>query len=92
MKMLKFLAAFLPLLLVGGIAKAQSSNPFNPDYAWCATQGSIAFRSATVWKCLPPGTAGQVVQSNGPGADLGWFTTAGIGTVQSVGLAMPNKG
>lgn len=86
MRAFKFLAAFIPLLLYGGIANAQSSNPFNPDYAWCATQGAVATRKANYWQCLLPGTAGQLLQSNGPNADVGWFTTTGTGTVTSIGV------
>lgn len=86
MRTLKFLAAFLPLVLFGGLANAQSSNPFNPDFAWCSVQGSVATRKANYWQCLLPGTAGQLLQSNGPNADVGWFTTTGTGTVTSIGV------
>lgn len=82
------------LLLFGSLsgAVAQSSNPFNPDFAWCATPGSIATRNATppLWGCLTPGTAGQVLRTNGPGANVSWQTVSGSGTVTSVGLAMPS--
>jgi len=59
-------------------------NPFNPDFAFCNTRGALATRKATAWNCLTPGTAGQVMVSNGPGADVGWLTLAGTGTVTSV--------
>lgn len=35
-------------------------------------QGSILFRSATGWKVLAPGVAGQHLTTNGPGADPSW--------------------
>lgn len=71
-------------------AFAQSTNPFNPDFAWCATQGAVATRKANTWGCLTPGTAGQVLRTNGASADVSWQTVTGTGTVTSVGLAMPS--
>lgn len=85
---IKFLAATL-LLFSPSAVFAQSANPFNPDYAWCATQGSIATRGATTWNCLTPGTSGQVLRSNGAGANVNWLTVSGTGSVTSVGLTMP---
>lgn len=37
-------------------------------------QGDIMFRGADGWKRLPAGTAGQKLQTNGPGADPSWVT------------------
>ena len=39
-----------------------------------ATQGDIAYRNATVWTVLPPGTTGQGLQTQGSGANPQWFT------------------
>lgn len=72
-------------------AHSQSSNPFNPDFAFCATQGAVAVRNATTWNCLTPGVSGQVLRTNGPGANVSWQTVTGSGTVTSVGLALPSQ-
>lgn len=76
-------------VMTGYHAHAQV-NPFNPDYAWCNTRGAIAMRGATAWQCLLPGTAGQVLQSGGAGANPSWLTVSGAGTVTSVGIAVPS--
>lgn len=56
----------------------------------CSQQGSIMFQSANGQsKCLGAGVSGQVVKSGGPGADIAWLTTAGTGTVTSVGMTAP---
>lgn len=85
-----FRALAAALFLLPSMAAAQSVNPFNPDFAWCATQGSVATRGATTWNCLTPGTAGQVLRTNGAGANVSWQTVSGTGTVTSVGLTMPS--
>jgi hypothetical protein len=41
-----------------------------------ATQGDILFRSATNWTRLGPGTSGQVLRTNGAGANPSWVTPA----------------
>ncbi len=38
------------------------------------TQGDILYRNATVWTVLAPGTAGQVLQTGGAGANPSWTT------------------
>jgi len=73
----------LAVLSTPGPTHAQS-NPFNPDFAWCNVQGSVATRGAAIWQCLQPGVAGQVLQSGGPAADAAWLTVAGTGSVTSV--------
>jgi len=35
----------------------------------CTARGSLLFRNATVWTCLPPGTNGQPLLTQGAGAD-----------------------
>jgi len=40
------------------------------------TRGTILYRNATVWVALAPGTAGQVLKTNGAGADPSWATMA----------------
>lgn len=43
------------------------------------TRGSVLYRGATDWAALAPGTAGQVLQTNGTGADPTWVTPSGGG-------------
>jgi hypothetical protein len=66
------------------------SQPANPDTMFCNTRGSIATRLANRWQCLTPGTSGQVLKTNGPGADAGWLTVTGTGTVSSVDMTVPS--
>lgn len=57
----------------------------------CTQQGSVMYQSANGQSvCLGAGTAGQVLQSGGPGANVSWLTTGGTGTVTSVGLSLPS--
>jgi hypothetical protein len=44
-----------------------------------STRGAVVFRGATGWAILPPGTAGDVLTSNGAGADPTYQTPAGGG-------------
>ncbi len=46
------------------------------DAAFGGTQGSILYRNATVWTALAPGTAGQVLQTAGVGANPLWGNPA----------------
>lgn len=50
-----------------------------------STRGSVTYRGASAWAALTPGTSGQVLTSNGAGADPSWSTITGTGTVTSVG-------
>lgn len=43
------------------------------------TRGSVLFRGATGWQALAPGTGGQVLQTNGAGADPSWVAAGGGG-------------
>jgi len=73
------------------------SVPFNPSSVStlggnCTAQGSIMFQSAGgISKCLGAGANGQVVKSGGAGADIGWYTPTGTGTVTSVGVTAPAR-
>lgn len=49
-----------------------------------ATQGQLLYRNATVWTVLPVGTDGQVLATQGAGANPHWLDVAGTGTVTSV--------
>lgn len=83
-------SAFAAAVLSPEFSHSQNvSQPANPDTMFCNTRGSIATRLATRWQCLTPGTAGQVLKTNGPGADAGWLTVTGTGTVTSVGATVP---
>lgn len=42
-----------------------------------ATRGQLLFRGASGWSVLGPGTAGQVLQTGGAGADPSWSTSSG---------------
>lgn len=83
------LAIFSPLLIP---VQAQNiSQPANPDTMFCPTRGAIATRLANRWQCLTPGSNGQVLRTNGPGADAGWQTLSGTGTVTSVDMSVPSS-
>lgn len=43
------------------------------------THGTVLFRGAADWQALAPGTAGQFLKSNGPGADPSWASGGGGG-------------
>jgi hypothetical protein len=47
------------------------------DFVSSATWGDILFRGTSAWQRLPAGTAGQVLQTNGAGADPSWVTAGG---------------
>lgn len=47
-------------------------------------RGSVLYRGSASWTSLGPGTAGQVLQTNGAGADPAWASSGGTGTVTSV--------
>lgn len=49
-----------------------------------STRGSVLYRGAGGWAILTPGTAGQVLTSNGVGADPSYTAVVGTGTVTSV--------
>ncbi len=57
-------AGFLPLQSVSDLL----------DDGISATQGTMIIRTATGWEALAPGTAGQVLQTGGAGADPSWAT------------------
>ncbi|CAB5219971.1 hypothetical protein UFOVP231_24 [uncultured Caudovirales phage] len=71
----------------GNLAAARYSTTLSAalDSSAGSTQGSILYRNATGWTQLGPGTLGQVLQTNGTGANPSWASAAGSGTVTSVG-------
>lgn len=61
-------------------------------------QGDVLYRGATGWKTLAPGTAGQVLQSGGAGANPLWGTNTGrllasitYGAAGSYAYMVPNN-
>jgi hypothetical protein len=54
------------------------------DTAISNTQGSLLYRTGTEWNALAPGLNGQVLRTNGSGANVSWYTAPGTGTVTSV--------
>ena len=54
------------------------------DVAAGNTRGSIMVRTGAAWTLLAPGTSGQFLQTHGSGADAGWGSPAGSGTVLSI--------
>lgn len=54
------------------------------DALFSSTQGTIIYRNASAWTTLAPGTSGQVLKTNGAGANLSWTAAGGTGTVTSV--------
>lgn len=49
-----------------------------------STQGQLLYRNAANWTILSPGTAGQLLQSGGAGANPSWVTASGTGTVTTL--------
>ncbi len=62
---------------------------------FCATQGAILFRNATVWNCLAPANiVNQFLNSGGPGQDVAWttVTAASLGAVPTSRLVSTGTG
>lgn len=49
------------------------------DFLGSAAQGDILFRGSAGWQYLAPGTSGNVLQTNGAGADPSWVPGGGGG-------------
>lgn len=62
--------------LDGAVRSTQSTLSDVLDFISGGAQGSILYRGATDWTWLAPGTAGQVLKTNGPGNDPAWLTPA----------------
>ena len=54
------------------------------DHILTNARGSMLTRTSLGWVSLAPGSAGTFLKSSGAGADLGWDTPTGSGTVTSV--------
>lgn len=60
------------------------------DAAIGSTQGQILYRGASAWSVLSPGTANQLLQTGGAGANPSWATVAApvlLNTVTGSGVA-----
>lgn len=78
---------------ISGSLAAPISNTLTAtiDSAISNVQGSILYRSGTVWTSLAPGTSGQVLTTQGAAANPIWATdTDTNGTVTSVGMTVPS--
>jgi hypothetical protein len=56
------------------------------------TQGTILYRNATSWTTLSPGTSGQLLKTNGAGADPSWTSGSTgdvVGPVSSTNNGIP---
>lgn len=51
------------------------------DWLTGAAQGAIAYRGATGWTCLAPGSANQVLVTQGVGANPAWSEASGVAGV-----------
>lgn len=79
---------------VGGDLSGTLPNPTVTDLTITSeAHGDILYRNATNWVRLPAGTAGQVLQTNGAGADPSWVDASGgsSSTKLYLHLGMPNQ-
>lgn len=84
MKNLHYILAALALLFFSGPSLAQSSNPFNPDYAWCNTTGAFATRLSTGWGCVPSQATGSFLASPAGSAGVPSFRTINPNDIATV--------
>jgi hypothetical protein len=49
-----------------------------------STRGTVLYRGASGWSALAPATAGNVLSTNGAGADPSWISVGGTGTVTTL--------
>jgi hypothetical protein len=82
--MMRTLAPFVFVALLAGNAAADpiSSPGFWPYGA--NTQGSVIYHDAGAWKQLGPGTSGNVLTTNGAGANPSWNAPAAAATIKQV--------
>jgi hypothetical protein len=59
------------------------------DFIGSAAQGDVLYRGASVWARLGAGTSGQVLQTNGTGANPSWATPTGGSISISAGAGLP---
>lgn len=61
------------------------------DSALGNTQGDLLYRNNSAWTVLPPGTNGQVLQTQGTSANPKWTTTGGV-TAVTAGTGLTGGG
>lgn len=66
----------------GGLGATTLSSAMSTEFS--STQGSVLYRNASGWVALGPGSPGQLLATGGSGANPGWITASGTGTVTSV--------
>ncbi len=54
------------------------------DSAISNVEGSLLYRSASVWTALPPGVSGQVLGTQGASSNPEWVNVSGSGTITNV--------
>jgi hypothetical protein len=69
---------------VSGSSAAPAANTLTQvlDSTCSSTQGSVIYRSGATWSCLPPGTSGNVLSTQGAGQDPVWAANLNPTTVQ----------
>lgn len=60
------------------------------DAAIGNVQGDILYRGASAWNVLPPGTAGNCLQTGGAAANPSYGSCGSGGGISSIGLTMPS--
>ncbi|MGB8601971.1 MAG: phage tail protein [Rhizomicrobium sp.] len=70
------------------------AGPFSKaiDTAFGTTQGAVLYRGASAWALLPPGTAGQVLATQGAGANPKWVDQSGGGGAASATISGSDTG
>jgi hypothetical protein len=65
---------------ISGFPAAPSNNNISAvlDKLFGTTQGSLAYRGASGWNALTPGTAGQALSSGGPAANPSWAAASSL--------------
>ncbi|CAH1677833.1 hypothetical protein [Chelatococcus sp.] len=73
--------AAMPSMTVKANITGGSAAPTDPtvtallDAAFSSARGSLLFRGVSAWTALAPGTANQLLQTNGAGADPTWTSS-----------------
>ncbi len=68
---------FPAISVAGGVATVNLSDQLDAEFS--STQGAVLYRNAASWQALGPGTAGQVLQTGGAGANPSWVAQSGGG-------------
>ena len=78
---------------ISGASAAPSDNTISAvlDKQFGSTRGTIAYRGATGWSSLTPGTAGYALTTNGAGADPSWSGASNSSRVLLATLTASNS-